>query len=57
MAILFTVLFFAAVLGLSVAVIWSVVDENLDLVLANMPWKARNAAPVPQVVVRRASAY
>ena len=44
MTILFTVLFFASVLGVSIAVIWSVVDEHLDLVLANMPWKARRPA-------------
>ncbi len=49
---LFTVLFFAAVLGSAVAILWSVVDENLDAVLANMPWKARQSVPQPRVVVR-----
>ena len=50
---LFTVLFFATVLGGAIAIIWSVVDENLELVLANMPWKARSAPPRPQVIVRK----
>lgn|GEM_PF-6297659 len=49
---LFTVLFFAAVLGSAIAILWSVIDENLDAVLANMPWKARLAGPQPRVVVR-----
>jgi hypothetical protein len=49
---LFTVLFFGAVLGSAIAILWSVVEENLDPVLANMPWKARRAAPSPKVVVR-----
>jgi hypothetical protein len=49
---LFTVLFFATVLGAAVAILWSVVDENLDAVLANMPWKARAAQPRPPVIVR-----
>jgi hypothetical protein len=49
---LFTVLFFGAVLGSAIAILWSVVEENLDAVLANMPWKARGAAPSPKVVVR-----
>jgi hypothetical protein len=38
---LFTVLFFAAVLGIAVAVLWSMVEENADAILANLPWKAR----------------
>jgi hypothetical protein len=46
-------LFFASVLGLAVAILWSVVDENLDLMLANMPWKPRKAGPRPHVVVRQ----
>ncbi|HEY0115561.1 MAG TPA: hypothetical protein VGB54_07550 [Allosphingosinicella sp.] len=50
---MFTVLFFASVLGLAVAILWSVVDENLDLMLANMPWKPRKAGPRPHVVVRQ----
>ena len=49
---LFTVLFFASVLGAAIAILWSVVDENLEAVLANMPWKARAAQPQPRVVVR-----
>ena len=48
---LFTVLFFAGVLGVAIASLWSVVDEHRDLMLANMPWKPR--AVVPEVVVRR----
>lgn len=50
---LFTVLFFAGVLGAAAAMLWSVVDEHRDLVLANLPWKKRSA-PAPQVVVRKA---
>ena len=56
MAQLFTVLFFAAILGTAIAAIWSVIDENLDLVMANMPWKARSASsrmPAPRVLSRR----
>ncbi len=49
---LFTVLFFASVLGAAIAILWSVVDENFEAVLANMPWKARAAHPQPRVVVR-----
>jgi hypothetical protein len=49
---LFTVLFFASVLGAAIAILWSVVDENLEAVLANMPWKPRAAHPQPRVVVR-----
>ena len=49
---LFTVLFFASVLGAAIAILWSVVDENFEAVLANMPWKARVARPQPRVVVR-----
>ena len=51
---LFTVLFFATVLGAAIAMLWAVIDENLDAVMANMPWKARAArrAPQPRVVVR-----
>ena len=39
---LFAILFFALVLGISVAAIWAVVDEHRDLVLANLPWRARS---------------
>jgi hypothetical protein len=50
---LFTVLFFAGMLGMAVAILWSVIDENRDAVLANMPWKPRHAAPQPRVIVRK----
>ena len=49
---LFTVLFFAAVLGSAIAILWSVVADNLDAVLTNLPWKARQSVPQPRVVVR-----
>jgi hypothetical protein len=49
---LFTVLFFGAVLGSAVAILWSVVEENLAAVLANMPWKARRSVAQPRVIVR-----
>ncbi len=49
---LFTVLFFASVLGAAIAILWSVVDENFEAVRANMPWKARAPHPQPRVVVR-----
>ncbi len=41
MAQLFTILFFAAVLGTAIAILWSVVDENRAALLANRPWKVR----------------
>ena len=50
---LFTVLFFAGVLGAAIAMLWSVIDENLPAVLANMPWKSRLQPQAgPRVVVR-----
>ena len=49
---LFTVLFFASVLGAAIAILWSVVDENFEAVLANMPWKTRADHPQPRAVVR-----
>ena len=49
---LFTVLFFASVLGAAIAILWSVVDENFEAVLANLPRNARAARPQPRVVVR-----
>ena len=49
---LFTVLFFGAVLGSAIAILWSVVEENFEAVKANMPWKAREAAEQPRVIVR-----
>lgn len=49
---LFTVLFFAGVIGVSIALLWSVVDENRDLMMANMPWKPR-AMPASDVTVRK----
>jgi hypothetical protein len=42
---LFAVLFFAAVLGTAVAVLWAVLAENLEAVRANMPWKPRQTTP------------
>lgn len=41
---LFAILFFAGVLGAAVAILWSVVDEHRDLVLANLPWRERPPA-------------
>lgn len=38
-------LFFASVLGTAVAILWSVVDEHRDLVLANLPWRERTLQP------------
>lgn len=49
---LFAILFFAGVLGAAIAILWSVVEEHRDLVLANMPWKRQVAAPAPRMVVR-----
>jgi hypothetical protein len=49
---LFTVLFFATVLGTAVAILWSVVDEHRELVLAHLPWKPRSAATQAPVTVR-----
>jgi hypothetical protein len=51
---LFTVLFFASVLGAAIAILWSVIDENSEAVLANLPWKARRKTAPPAVVVRKA---
>ena len=50
---LFTVLFFASVLGAAIAILWSVIDENSEAVLANLPWKARRKTAPPAVVVHR----
>jgi hypothetical protein len=50
---LFTVLFFGLVLGASVAILWSVVDENLDKVMANLPWKSHARLPRRDIVVRK----
>jgi hypothetical protein len=49
---LFTVLFFGAVLGSAIAILWSVVDENLEAVLANLPWNARKPPARPVAVVK-----
>lgn len=49
---LFTVLFFASVLGAAIAILWSVIDEHSELMLANMPWKARRQA-TPPVALRK----
>ena len=56
MAYLFTLMFFAAVMGVALAMIWSTVDESRDYVLANLPrWlrRERNAGPEP-VLLRHA---
>ena len=50
---LFTVLFFASVLGAAIAILWSVIDENSEAVLANLPWKVRRETSPPVVVVRK----
>ena len=50
---LFTVLFFAGILGAAIAILWSVVDENRDLVMANMPWKERAPKPPAILAVRK----
>jgi len=42
---LFTILFFAAVLGTAIAVLWAVVVENAEAVRANLPWKPRRTTP------------
>lgn len=49
---LFTVLFFATVLGTAIAILWSVVDEHRELVLAHLPWKRRRATVERPVTVR-----
>ena len=57
---LFTVLFFGLVLGASIATLWSVIEENADAVLANLPWRmrqqARSGPPVKVNWVRGRSA-
>jgi len=58
---LFTILFFAAVLGIAVAVLWAVVAENIEAVRANLPWKPRRTTPywatpsISSVIPSRAS--
>ena len=49
---LLAILFFAGVLGACVALLWSTVDEHKALIMANLPWKARQPAP-PILAVRR----
>ena len=50
---LLAILFFAGVLGASVALLWSVIDENRTLMLANLPWKPQRTRPPTEVIVRR----
>jgi hypothetical protein len=50
---LFALLFFAAVLGTAIAMIWSVVDANRTLIAAHLPWKAK--ADWPETIVRSVS--
>lgn len=54
MAQLFTIFFFASVLGACVAILWSVVDEHRALILANLPWKALDADR-PKAILRSVS--
>lgn len=53
MAQLFALLFFAGILGTAIAMIWSMVDANRDLVAKHLPWKA--AVDWPETVVRSVS--
>lgn len=50
---LFALLFFAAVLGTVIAMLWTIFDEDRALIAANMPWKARDEAP--RAIVRSVS--
>ncbi len=50
---LFALLFFAAVLGTVIAMLWTIFDEDRDLIAANMPWKARENGP--RAIVRSVS--
>jgi len=51
---LLAILFFASVLGASVALLWSTIDEHRDLILANLPWRTLPPAP-PILAIRRVS--
>ncbi len=54
---LFTVLFFGFVLGTAVAIIWSVIAENLEAVRSNLPWKAQVSRPPIRTLARTARSY
>lgn len=54
MAQLFATLFFAGVLGIAVAVLWSVIANNRALVMANLPWATGHESR-PEALVRGAS--
>ena len=49
---LLAILFFAGVLGGCVALLWSTFDEHKALIMANLPWKARQPAPTVLAVRR-----
>ena len=50
---LFALLFFAAVLGIVIAMLWTIFDEERALIAANMPWKGRLDSP--RAIVRSVS--
>ncbi len=50
---LFALLFFAAVLGSVIAMLWTIFDEDRALIAANMPWRARLDGP--RAIVRSVS--
>ena len=53
MSHLFALLFFAAVLGIAIAMLWTIFEEEGELIAANMPWKAQ--AERPRAIVRSVS--
>ena len=50
---LLAILFFGAVLGACVALLWATVDEHKALILAHLPWSPRSPAPPEVIAVRR----
>lgn len=50
---LFALLFFAAVLGAVIALLWTIFDEDRALIAASMPWKAGEQRP--RAIVRAVS--
>ena len=50
---LFALLFFAAVLGSVIAMLWTIFDEDRALIAANMPWKSNSERP--RAIVRSVS--
>jgi hypothetical protein len=50
---LFAALFYIAVLMLSLAMLWSMWEENRAEIVANLPWRSRRSLPPVAPLARR----